>query len=145
MTNVRPPQPDEHQATEALRSATAQRHASRGFPIASLFLLVTVCGALIALSIPLVQAVRQEKIPLYDVVISALLAMASSGILGAFVGMFQRRPLLGLCLGAPLGAALGLLLGPLSLLSSEHFGELLRISLFGSVALVVLAIAMRRI
>jgi len=128
-----------------LRARAAERHATRGFPLASLFLLVTVCAALISFILPVAHAFRTQQVPGTDLLIASLIAGVVTTILGAFLGLLQRRPVLGLLAGGVVGGFVGCIVGPLCLLPVEQFAELLRMSLVGSLALVVLAAFMRRV
>lgn len=127
------------------REVAEQKYRGKGFTLASLFLLMTTCATLIALWRPLVTAFRQGNVSGQLIVTASLVSGSICVFFGIIVGLTQRRPGIGVIMGIVTGGALGLLLGPLVLVPDELVGSLLRSSLFGSIAILVVAIALRRL
>ena len=114
----------------------------RGVSLANLFLLITVCGVLVAHVIPVLEAARKAN-NLFGFIPWILGGAVAGMFVGIPVGMCQRRPWLGVALGIPLGLMVGAIIGPLATLPAERFGELVRISFAGGATLVVFALLAR--
>ena len=119
--------------------------AHRGFPLMGLFMLTALCATLIGMIRPVLADLAAESTSVSDFVASTLVASIAASILGMIAGAFDRRPWIGLVWGAGTGAALGLILGPIMLVRAENISSLLITSFQGSLLLLLLALAARRL
>ncbi|MFO0901816.1 MAG: hypothetical protein U0939_02380 [Pirellulales bacterium] len=131
--------------SEALRIAATQRHRNQGYTLGALFLLVTVAGALVGYALPLGKVLGRDPTPWQDIILSSVLVGLFTFLVGGMIGLAQRRPVAGLFIGGPIGAIIGLIIGPLTLVPLEQFGEFLRLSLMGSVVIIIMAAVLRRL
>jgi hypothetical protein len=116
----------------------------RGVSLANLFMLITVCGVLVAFLMPVIK-MQREKNQMKAVVVASVLGSAAGMLMGIPVGLCQRRPKLGVVLGIPLGMVVGAIVGPLTILPAERFGDLLRIAFVGGTVLVGFALISRKL
>jgi hypothetical protein len=117
--------------------------ASRGYPLISLFLVITACGIVAALMGPTARAIGSGSVSLQDAVLSSVASTVAVSILGGIVGLFHYRRARGFCWGLATGAVIGTFVGPLTLAPREVFGALLALSLGGAVVIVLISAAFR--
>jgi len=116
----------------------------RGYPLGTLFVVVTTCAVLIAGVAPLARAAAGER-PDVGTLLAALFLGAFVGmIVGATVGVLQFRPILGVLLGGAAGTVIGLASGAMALLSQKQVGPAAAAITAGSVLIVGVALVMRR-
>jgi hypothetical protein len=118
---------------------------SRGFSLSSLFVLVTACAALVAGFTPLVRLAGTG-----GVATGALLGALAAGffggmLLGLVLGLLQFRMGMAVPLGAIAGAVIGLAAGLIALLPTALLGTSALAMLVGSVLVVGVALATRRV
>lgn len=132
---------------ENLTSPTNQSNdasARRGYPLGTLFVLVTVSAVLTAGLTPSVRAVAADKMKFWDPIVAAGIALAVLAFIGACAGGLYYPHWRGLAVGGLAGALVGIVAGPLALVPHQ---DLLSVSLAmfaGSVVAVAIAAVMRR-
>ena len=99
--------------------AVKPRPASRGFSLASLFVLVTASAVVIAGAAPLMRDVNSRELDLRSLPLSMLAGLAAGLVLGVLLGLHQFRIARGVGFGAAVGMTLGILAGPMSLLKPK--------------------------
>jgi hypothetical protein len=116
----------------------------RGFPLASLFVLITACAALIAAIAPVVQHLFKEDVGL-DTILAALVGGGIGGlILGLIVGTVQHGWKLGLPIGSVIGVLLGLVSGLLAIAPTDQLPRMAIALVVGSGLMIGVAVFMRQ-
>jgi hypothetical protein len=111
-----------------------QSSPSRGYPLSSLFLLVTASGVVLAMVTPIVRGPQDAG--LTELLIASLAGGGVLSLLGVFLGLFHYSRWRGVLSGVLLGGALGLLLGPLIFASPASLPFTL-LSALGGAAVIV--------
>jgi hypothetical protein len=119
--------------------------AGRGFSLASLFVLVTACAALVAGVTPLVRQASASGIATNDLLVAMAAGLLGGLLLGIFVGLLQFRVGMAVPMGAAAGATIGLAAGLVALLPTALLATSALAMLVGSVLIVGVALATRRI
>lgn len=114
------------------------RSTLRGYPLSALFLLVTLFATLSAF---VAIAARTLNTPDVDSLLK-LLGFSTAGcmmfaVLGIFVGLFHYRQLRGMLLGLLSGGVIGLFAGPILLIPTDLFLELVLVSIVGSIIIIL--------
>jgi hypothetical protein len=119
--------------------------SDHGFSLSSLFVLVTACASLVAGFTPLVRHYGEAGITT-SILLSAMTAGFFAGMmLGLVLGLLQFRLGIAVPLGALAGGIIGLAAGLIALLPQAHLGTSAIAMLVGSMLVVGVALATRRI
>lgn len=117
----------------------------RGYPLGSLFVLVTACAVLIAGITPLVRLLANGETEGWEYVLGGVLTGVVCGLLiGGALGLLQFRKLLGLALGAAAGTVIGAVAGGLAMLPASQLLAAAIPMAAGSGLIVGVALLMRR-
>lgn len=114
------------------------RSTNRGYPLSALFLLVTLFATLSAF---VAIAARTFNTPDVDSILELLgFSIAECiifAVLGIFVGLFHYRQLRGMLIGLLSGGVIGLFVGPILLVPTGLFLELVLVSIVGSIIIIL--------
>lgn len=120
------------------------RHLQRrGYPLSALFVLVAICGILLAQVTPIVRAVIQGEVGVTETIVAALAGGVLVMCLGVLVGMYHYRRWRGIGLGALTGALIGVTTGPLALVPADKSLGILAAAVGGAVVLLAIGVALR--
>jgi hypothetical protein len=117
----------------------------RGYSLASLFVLVTACAALVAGFTPLARHGGAEGIGVNSLLVAMALGFVGGLILGLVLGLLQFRLGMAVPLGGAAGAFIGLAAGLISLLPTALLGTSALAMLVGSGLVVAVALVTRRV
>src|SRR5262245_47799891 len=92
----------------------------RGYPLGALFVLVTVCGVLIAGVTPLVQRAWHGESDLVPLLVAMLVGIMAGGIIGMVIGLLHFRRLVTTLLGMLAGTIIGCAAGLIALLPENR-------------------------
>lgn len=114
-----------------------------GYPLAALFLLLSLAATLLAMWAPAVQAAVGGGEATAYLLAYTIFSTIIWGIVGGFVGLYHYRRGMGALVGSITGATVGVLIGPLSVTRVGGFPGLIVICLLGSAVLVVIGVVSR--
>lgn len=108
-----------------------------GYPLSALFVLLAACAVVSALLAPVAHAVVAKDLTGGQILFASFVGAILVGVLGGTIGLYHYRPLRGAGWGVLTGAIAGTLIGPIMLAPPEAIGQLLTLSIGGSIVLLI--------
>lgn len=125
-------------------STPAETPARRGYPLGTLFVLITISAVLAAGLSPTFRAVATEELQWWQPLIAAGVGAAVLAIIGLCAGGLYFPHWRGLLCGGLAGAIVGLVAGPLTFLKPADLLSVVVAMTVGSIIAVAIAAVMRR-
>ncbi len=113
--------------------------SSEGYPLAALFLLVSLFAILTAQLTPVIGSVMDDQLDAPAFFAFSLIAMATSIVLGLLIGLYHYRVGRGIAWGVSTGVVIGAFCGPIGYISTVLPAHTLALAAGGSVILLVIA------
>lgn len=111
----------------------------RGYPLGSLFLLVTACAVILALILPLVRGWTKLTAGDNDILVALILGGLALAFVGMLLGLFHRPRWLGAAWGLLIGCLMGIAFGLVLFIPPDEFPIVLSTALGGGLLIVLLA------
>ena len=118
-------------------------HPRQTYPLAALFVLTAVCCVLASLLTFQFRHGEQNGVGANETIQGVLGGAFVTMLLGMVVGLFQRRPFIGVLWGGITGVVVGACAGPLAFLRAADLPALLGTIWMGSVLLVGAGVVIR--
>ena len=115
----------------------------QGYPLPALFLLVAVCGVVVAVVMPAIRTIASGRVEAGMVLVSLGIATFCSSLLGAIVGLHHFRRLRGLGWGIVAGLFVGLTVGLLAVVPPDRLSELTAAIIGGACVLLCIGVVAR--
>lgn len=115
-----------------------------GYPLAALFVLVTIAAVLTAAIAPLARQVQRGELEWTTPVLAAGIGALALGVICLVLGGAIFGWVRGMLLGGLAGAVVGTVAGPLALVNSRDLLPVTVAMIAGSLLAVILALGMRR-
>ncbi len=113
------------------------RSLQTGYPLSALFVLLAACAVVSALLAPVAQAVVAKELTIKQVAIASLVGAILVSLVGTVIGIYHYRPLRGALWGVLTGGLIGTFIGPVILAPPEATGQLVTVSIGGSIVLLI--------
>ncbi len=120
-----------------------QQMQRRGYPLSALFVLVAICGILLAQVTPIVRTAMAGEIGWLETLVSALIGGLAVMFLGALIGMYHYRRWRGIGLGALTGLLIGIAAGPMTLVPADKSPRILAVAVGGAAVLLAVGAGLR--
>lgn len=120
---------------------TSDRGVRKGYPLSVLFVLLAVCAVVSALLAPVAQAVVAHVLTIEQVAMASFAGAILVAIVGSVIGLYHYRPLRGVGWGVLTGGLVGAFTGPVVLAPPESLGQLITVSIGGSIVLLITGVA----
>lgn len=113
------------------------RSVQTGYPLSALFVLLAACAVVSALLTPVVHAVVSKDLTIKQVTIASIVGAILVAIVGGVIGLYHYRPWRGVGWGLLTGGMIGTFIGPVALAPPEAIGQLVTVSIGGSIVLLI--------
>jgi hypothetical protein len=115
----------------------AARSVQTGYPLSALFVLLAACAVVSALLTPVVHAVVAKTLTIEQVAVASFIGAILVAKIGGVIGLYHYRPLRGAGWGVLTGGIIGTFIGPVVLAPPEAMGQLVTVSIGGSIVLLI--------
>jgi hypothetical protein len=118
--------------------------SQRGYPLGALFVLVTASATIIAGLAPVLRGFGDDGPDTATVLISVGLGFFAGGAIGAVMGLYQYRWVVGASLGIICGTIVGVVAGLLALAPARIMPSVAIAFMVGSGLMIGIALVMRQ-
>ncbi|MCE9529368.1 MAG: hypothetical protein K8R36_25240 [Planctomycetales bacterium] len=125
-------------------SPASEIPGKRGYPLGTLFVLITICAVLTAGLSPTIRAVAADKLKWWDPLFAAGVGSVVLALIGFCAGGLYYPHWRGLLCGGMAGVFVGLVAGPLTLVESRDLVPVTLAMTVGSIIAIAIAAVMRR-
>jgi len=113
------------------------RSVQTGYPLSALFVLLAASAVVSALLTPVVHAVVAKDLTGEQVAMASFVGAILVALVGGVIGLYHYRPWRGVGWGVLTGGIIGTLIGPVVLAPPEAIGQLVTMSIGGSIVLLI--------